>query len=120
MSKKILVVDDAQYMRLVIKDIFTKAGFEIVAEAENVQQAFEQFEKHKPDLVTMDIVMLGMSGIEGTKRIIKQNPGAKIMMVSALGQQSLVVDAIKAGAKGFVIKPFTPEAVIDEARRILG
>lgn len=120
MARTVLIVDDAAYMRMVLKDILVKAGYEVVAEAQDAKAAFEAYAKHKPDLVTMDIVMLGMTGIEAVKRIVKQDPKAKVMMVSALGQQSLIVDAIQSGAKGFVIKPFTPEAVLDEAKRIIG
>lgn len=120
MAKTVLVVDDAAYMRMVLRDIFTKSGFEVVAEAQDGDEAIRQYAKHKPDIVTMDIVMLGMSGIDAVKAIVKQDAKAKILMVSALGQQALVVEAIQAGARGFVIKPFTPESVIDEAKRILG
>lgn len=120
MSKKVMIVDDAQYMRTVLADILKKAGFEILAEAESGEDALEIYEPGKFDVVTMDIILLGISGVEAVKKIIKKDPQATILMVSAMGQQSLIVDAIKAGAKGFVVKPFTPESVVDEMNRVLG
>lgn len=120
MGKRILVVDDASYMREMIKNILSKAGYEIVAEAEDVQNASAQYSSLKPDLVTMDIVMKEKTGIEGVKEIMKLNPSAKILMVSALGQQALIVEAIQAGAKGFVIKPFKVEMLLEEVKRIIG
>ncbi len=120
MAKKVLIVDDASYMREMIKDILSKYGYEIAGEAEDGGQAAEKYTSLKPDLVTMDIVMRDKSGIDGVKEITKLDPDAKILMISAMGQQAMVVDAIQAGAKGFVIKPFKPEVLLEEVKRILG
>jgi len=119
MPAKILITDDAAYMRMVIKDILLKDGYEIVGECESGEDAVNKYGELKPDLVTMDIVMLGMSGIDSVKKLIEIDPQVKILMISALGQQALVVEAIQAGAKGFVIKPFTPNAILEETKRIL-
>jgi two-component system chemotaxis response regulator CheY len=120
MPKKILIVDDSTFMRLTLRDILTKAGYEVVGEAKSAEEGVEKYKELKPDLVTMDIVMLGKSGIETIKEIISYDRSAKILMVSAMGQQSLIIESIQAGAKGFVIKPFKPEQVVAEAKRILG
>src|SRR5436309_3007198 len=95
-------------MRTMISDILAQAGFEIVGEAETGSQAVEKYRQLKPDLVTMDIVMPDMGGIDAVREIVKQDPDAKILMCSAMGQQALVVEAIQAGAKDFVVKPFQP------------
>ena len=116
---RILIVDDAAFMRMTLKDILRRFDHEVVGEAENGEEALRQYEQFKPDLVTMDIVMLGESGIEAVKKILAQDPSAKILMVSAMGQQALVVESIKAGAKGFLIKPFKPEQVSAEVERIV-
>jgi len=119
MSKKILIVDDAGYMREMIKDILGKAGYEIVGEAEDGQEAIAKYLQLKPDLVTMDIVMKEKSGIDVVKEICKIDSQAKVLMTSAMGQQAMIVEAIRAGAKGFVIKPFRPEMMLEEVKRIL-
>lgn len=118
--KRVLIVDDASYMREMIKDILLKGGYEVVGEAEDVQDAARKYFSLKPDLVTMDIVMKEKTGINGVEEIMKADPNAKILMVSAMGQQAMVVDAIQAGAKGFVIKPFKPEVLLEEVKRIVG
>lgn len=120
MTKKILIVDDSAFMRMTLRDILVKGGNEIAGEAETGDEAVDKYKQLKPDLVTMDIVMLKMDGIKAVKEIIAQDPNAKILMVSAMGQQALIVDSIQAGAKGFVIKPFKPESVADEVNRIVG
>jgi two-component system chemotaxis response regulator CheY len=120
MAKKVLIVDDAAFMRMTLRDILTKNGYEIAGEAETGEEAVTKYGQLKPDLVTMDIVMLGEGGIKAVKEIIAKDQNAKILMVSAMGQQALVVEAIQAGAKGFVIKPFKPETVADEVKRIIG
>lgn len=120
MAKKILVVDDSAFMRMTLRDILVKEGYEIVGEAETGDEAADKFKQLKPDLVTMDVVMLKMDGIKAVKNIIANDPDAKILMISAMGQQALIVEAIQAGAKGFVVKPFKPENVADEAKRIIG
>ena len=106
---KVLIVDDAAFMRMMIKDILEKGGFEIVGEANNGIKAVELFKKEKPDVVTMDITMPDMDGIEAVKAIKEFDPAAKIIMCSAMGQQTMVMDAIKAGAKDFIVKPFQLE-----------
>ncbi|RPK15395.1 response regulator [Priestia endophytica] len=120
MSKRILVVDDAAFMRMMIKDILTKNGYEVVAEAADGLQAIEQYNEHKPDLVTMDITMPEMDGIHSLKEIKKVNPNAKVIMCSAMGQQAMVIDAIQAGAKDFIVKPFQADRVIEAISKTLG
>ena len=120
MSHTVLVCDDAIFMRTMIGDILNQAGFEIVGEAESGLQAVQKYRELKPDLVTMDIVMPDMGGIEAVREICKQDPEAKILMCSAMGQQALVVEAIQAGAKDFVVKPFQPSRVLEAVQRVLG
>jgi two-component system chemotaxis response regulator CheY len=115
----ILVVDDAAFMRMMLKDILVKGGHEIIGEAANGLEAIEQYGKLKPDLVTMDITMPEMEGIEALKRIKSGDPGAKIIMCSAMGQQMMVVQAIQAGAKDFVVKPFQSDRVLDAVSKVL-
>jgi two-component system chemotaxis response regulator CheY len=116
----VLVCDDAIFMRTMIGDILNQAGFEVVGEAESGLQAVQKYRELKPDLVTMDIVMPDMGGIEAVREICKQDPDAKILMCSAMGQQALVVEAIQAGAKDFVVKPFQPSRVLEAVQRVLG
>ena len=120
MSKSVLVCDDAIFMRTMVSDILTQAGFEVVGEAETGMQAVERYAELRPDLVTMDIVMPDMGGIDAVREIVKQDPDAKILMCSAMGQQALVVEAIQAGAKDFVVKPFQPSRVLEAITRVLG
>jgi two-component system chemotaxis response regulator CheY len=119
MPKRVLVVDDAVFMRNVIKDIFTAAGFEVIGEASNGLEAVERYQQLKPDLITMDIVMPFRSGIDATREIIKQDPNAVVLMCSALGQESLVMEAIEAGATDFVVKPFRAEDVMAVVHKVL-
>jgi two-component system chemotaxis response regulator CheY len=124
MPIKILIVDDAMFMRNMIGDIFQgqKHGgeeFVIVGEAENGVEAVQKFRELSPDIVTMDIVMPEMTGIEALKEIIKINPRASVVMCSALGQDSLVMEALDAGAKDFIVKPFQPQKVLEVVVRIL-
>jgi two-component system chemotaxis response regulator CheY len=116
----VLVCDDAIFMRTMISDILTQAGYEVVGEAETGVQAVERFKQLKPDLVTMDIVMPDMGGIDAVREIMAQDPDARILMCSAMGQQALVVEAIQAGAKDFVVKPFQPSRVLEAVQRVLG
>ena len=118
MNQTVLVCDDAIFMRTMISDILSQAGFEVVGEAESGVQAVEKYQL-KPDLVTMDIVMPDMGGIEAVREICKGDPEAKILMCSAMGQQALVVEAIQAGAKDFVVKPFQPSRVLEAVQRVL-
>jgi len=120
---RVLVVDDALFMRRMLSDILKKEGVEICGEAENGKEAIEKYQQLKPDLVTMDIVMPKIEEIDGigaVKEIVKLDAQAKIIMVSAMGQHSLVVEAIQAGAKDFVTKPFQPSRVIEAVKRALG
>ena len=120
MALRALVVDDAIFMRMMIKDILTSSEYEVVGEAENGIEAIKLYKKLKPDLVTMDIIMPEMNGIEAVKGIISFDPKAKILMVSAMGQQFLVKEAIQAGAKDFMVKPFQPAKVIAALKKIVG
>lgn len=120
MAQTVLVCDDAIFMRTMISDILSQAGFEIVGEAETGAQAVERYRQLKPDLVTMDIVMPDMGGIDAVREIVKFDADAKILMCSAMGQQALVVEAIQAGAKDFVVKPFQPSRVLEAVQRVLG
>jgi len=117
---RVLVCDDAIFMRTMISDILSGAGYEVVGEAETGLQAIERYRSLNPDLVTMDIVMPDMGGIDAVREIVKQDPNAKILMCSAMGQQALVVEAIQAGAKDFVVKPFQPSRVLEAVQRVLG
>ena len=114
-----LVCDDAVFMRTMVSDILSQAGFTVVGEAENGKQAVEKYQQLKPDLVTMDIIMPEMGGIEAVKKITQMDPAARILMCSAMGQQALVVEAIQAGAKDFVVKPFQSERVNDAVTKAL-
>ncbi len=118
-GNKILIVDDAAFMRMMLKNILTSNGFEVVGEAENGAQAVEKYKELKPDLVTMDITMPEMDGIAAVKEIMKIDPNARIVMVSAMGQQVMVIEAIQAGAKDFVVKPFQPDRVLEAINKAL-
>lgn len=119
MAHRILIVDDAAFMRMMIKDILVKNGFEVVAEAENGAQAVEKYKEHSPDLVTMDITMPEMGGITALKEIKQIDAQARIIMCSAMGQQSMVIDAIQAGAKDFIVKPFQADRVLEAINKTL-
>ena len=120
MSHSVLVCDDASFMRTMISDILSQAGYEVVGEAETGVQAVEMYKQLKPDLVTMDIVMPDMGGIDAVRAIVEHDPGARVLMCSAMGQQALVVEAIQVGAKDFVVKPFQPSRVLEAVQRVLG
>ena len=120
MSHTVLICDDVVFMRNLLGDIFARGGFEVVGEAEPGSQAVEKYKSLRPDLVTMDIVMPDMGGIDAVREIVKHDPDAKILMCSAMGQQALVVEAIQAGAKDFVVKPFQPSRVLEAVQRVLG
>ena len=119
MANGILIVDDAAFMRMMIKDILTKNGFEVVGEAENGAVAVEKYKELQPDLVTMDITMPDMDGIAAVREIKSIDSAAKIIMCSAMGQQAMVIDAIQAGAKDFIVKPFQPERVIEAVSKAI-
>ncbi|WP_042348904.1 response regulator [Bacillus massiliigorillae] len=119
MGQRILIVDDAAFMRMMIKDILTKNGFEVVAEAADGAQAVEKYKETQPDLVTMDITMPEMDGITALKQIKQINPSARVIMCSAMGQQAMVIDAIQAGARDFIVKPFQADRVIEAINKTL-
>mgnify|MGYP005992861053 FL=1 len=116
----VLVVDDAKFMRLTIGNILTKSNHTVIGEAENGKDAVSLYRDHQPDLVTMDITMPEMNGIEAVREIVKEYPKAKIIMCSARGQQRLIVEAIEAGAKDFIVKPFDEGRVLEAVKRVLG
>lgn len=120
MARRVLIVDDAIFMRNMIRDIFASGGFEVIGEAGNGLEAVEKYRELKPDLTTMDIVMPFKSGIEATREIVATDPSAVIVMCSALGQESLVMEAIEAGATDFIVKPFREEDVLTVVRKVLG
>jgi len=120
LSHTVLICDDAIFMRTMISDILQQSGFEIAGEAETGVQAIEKYKQLRPDLVTMDIVMPDMGGIDAVREIVAFDADAKILMCSAMGQQALVVEAIQAGAKDFVVKPFQPSRVLEAVQRVLG
>ena len=120
MAKEVLIVDDAAFMRMMIKDILTKNGYEVVGEAENGIKAVEKYKELMPDLVIMDITMPEVDGIQAVKEIKKINGTAKIIMCSAMGQQAMVIEAIQAGAKDFIVKPFQAERIIEAVKKVLG
>ncbi len=117
---KILIVDDAAFMRMMIKDILTKNGYEIAAEAENGQKAVEKYAEARPDLVLMDITMPEMDGIQSLKKIKELDPSANVIMCSAMGQQAMVIEAIQSGAKDFIVKPFQAERVLEAVKKVVG
>jgi two-component system chemotaxis response regulator CheY len=119
MSHKILIVDDAAFMRMMIKEILTKNGYTVVGEAQDGVQAVEKYKELRPDLVTMDITMPEMDGIHALKEIRSFDPNAKIIMCSAMGQQAMVIDAIQAGAKDFIVKPFQADRVVEAIKKTL-
>ncbi|MCF3942422.1 response regulator [Oceanobacillus alkalisoli] len=119
MANKILIVDDAAFMRMMIKDILTKNGYEIAGEAQDGREAVEKYKELQPDLVTMDITMPEMDGITALKEIKEINPDATIIMCSAMGQQAMVIDAIQAGAKDFIVKPFQADRVLEAIQKAL-
>ncbi len=120
MANGILVVDDASFMRMMIKDILSKNGFTIAGEAENGQKGVEKYKELSPDLVIMDITMPEMDGIAAVKEIKKIDPDAKVVMCSAMGQQAMVIEAIQAGAKDFIVKPFQNDRVVEAVKKVLG
>jgi two-component system chemotaxis response regulator CheY len=120
MAIKVLIVDDAAFMRMMIKDILSKNGFEVVGEAENGAKAVEKWQELRPDLTTMDITMPEMDGITAVKAIKKIDPAAKVIMCSAMGQQAMVIEAIQSGARDFIVKPFQPDRVLEAIRKAVG
>lgn len=119
MIKRVLIVDDALFMRTMLCDIFIAAGWQVVGEAESGEQALNDYQQLRPDLVTMDVVMPEMSGIDALKKILALDPDARIVVCSALSQKQMMMEAIQAGAKDFIVKPFQKEQVLDVAKRVL-
>ena len=120
MAKNILVCDDAAFMRMMIKDILTKNGYNIAGEAENGAKAVEKYAELKPDLVLMDITMPEMDGIEALKRIKAADANASVIMCSAMGQQAMVIESIQSGAKDFIVKPFQADRVLEAVQKVVG
>ncbi len=120
MGKQILICDDAAFMRMMLKDILVKEGYEVVGEAVNGADGVEKYNSLKPDLVTMDITMPEMDGIAALKAIRANDATAKVIMCSAMGQQAMVVESIQAGAKDFIVKPFQKDRVIEAIKKQIG
>ncbi len=120
MAKNILICDDAAFMRMMIKDILTKNGYTVAGEAENGLVAIEKYAELKPDLVLMDITMPEMDGIRALQEIRRADANAKVIMCSAMGQQSMVIEAIQSGARDFIVKPFQPERVLEAVSKVVG
>ena len=116
----VLVVDDAAFMRMMLKDILTKGGYDVVGEAADGNEAVAKYNELKPDLVTVDITMPNKDGLQALKEIRANDPNATCIMCSAMGQQAMVIDAIQAGAKDFVVKPFQPDRVLESIHKVLG
>ncbi len=119
MSIKVLIVDDLTFIKIVLRDLVTRAGFLVVGEASDGQEAVRMYEDKRPDVVLLDITMPKMDGITALKKILAIDPQARIIMCSALGQQRLIVQAIQLGAKDFIVKPFQPERVIGSIKRAM-
>ena len=120
MAKNILICDDAAFMRMMIKDILTKNGYNVAGEAENGKVAVDKYKEINPDLVLMDITMPEMDGIQALKEIKKVDSSAMVIMCSAMGQQAMVIESIQAGAKDFIVKPFQAERVIEAVKKVVG
>lgn len=117
---RVLIIDDAQFMRMMLKNILTQNGHEVVGEAANGKEGIAKYQELKPEIVTLDITMPEMDGVTALKEIKAIDGSAKVIMCSAMGQQAMVVDAIKAGALDFVVKPFQPERVMEALNKALG
>ena len=116
--KKIMIVDDAAFMRLTIKNMLKKSPHVVIGEAENGRAAIERYKELGPDIVTMDITMPELDGLSALKEIIRMDPGARVIMVSAMGQETMVREAIVSGAKGFIVKPFKEEGILSAIDRL--
>jgi len=119
MSLRVMIVDDALFMRNVLKDIFVRAGFEVVAEADNGEDALPLYRQIAPELVTMDIIMPRRSGLDALRDIMAADPAARVIVVSALGQDALVLEAVEAGARDFIVKPFKESKVLEAVHRVM-
>jgi len=119
-DKTILLVDDAAFMRMMLKDILTKNGYTVIGEAENGAKAIEKYKELKPDLCILDITMPEMDGIQAAKNIKAVDGSALIIMCSAMGQQAMVIESIQAGARDFIVKPFQADRVIEAVKKVIG
>jgi two-component system, chemotaxis family, chemotaxis protein CheY len=115
----VLIADDAAFMRMMLKNVLTEAGYEVVGEAENGAVAVSRYRELSPDLTTMDITMPEMDGLAALKEIRAGDPAARVVMCSAMGQQSMVIESIQAGAKDFIVKPFQPDRVLEAVQKAL-
>ena len=120
MAKSVMIVDDAAFMRMKLKDILEKNGYSVVAEAQNGVEAIEKYKEVRPEIVTMDIMMPEMDGIEALKGIKGIDANAKVVMCSAMGQQAMVIESIQSGARDFIVKPFQPDRVLEAIRKAVG
>ena len=120
MAKNVLICDDAAFMRMMIKDILSKNGYNVVGEAENGAVAVEKYSETNPDLVLMDITMPEMDGIAALKKIKEKDPSASVIMCSAMGQQAMVIESIQSGAKDFIVKPFQADRVLEAVQKAVG
>ncbi len=119
MAMDILIVDDLAFIKFVLRDILEKSGFRVVAEASNGEEAIRHYQEKRPDAVLMDITMPGMDGLTALKRIREIDPGARVIICSALGQQKLIMQAIQLGARDFIVKPFQPQRVVAALKKAL-
>jgi len=119
-GRQVLITDDTAFMRMTLKNILEKNGYQVVGEAEDGQVAVDKYMELRPDLVTMDITMPRMDGITAIKKIMEADPKAKIVVCSAMGQKALVIEALNAGAKDFIVKPFQAERIIDAVQKVIG
>ena len=115
----VLIADDAAFMRMMLKNVLTEAGYEVVGEAENGAVAVSKYRELNPDLTTMDITMPEMDGLAALKEIRAGDPAARVVMCSAMGQQSMVIESIQAGARDFIVKPFQPDRVLEAVQKAL-
>ena len=120
MAKNIMIVDDAAFMRMMIKDILTKNGYNVVGDAENGAVAIDKYNECQPDLVLMDITMPEMDGLQALKKIKANDPSATVIMCSAMGQQAMVIESIQSGAKDFIVKPFQADRVLEAVKKVVG
>ncbi len=116
---RVLIADDASFMRQMIRESIEADDFEVIGEASDGVEAVDRFKELQPDIVTMDIVMPRRSGIDAVRKILKLDPGARVVMCSALGQESLVAEALQAGASDFIVKPFKPDSVLETLRKVM-
>ena len=120
MAKRVLITDDALFMRVTLKKILTQSGYEIAGEAANGRESIALFQETSPDLVTMDITMPEMDGITALREIRRIDPNANVIMCSAMGQKNMVMEAVAAGARDFIVKPFQPDKVIEAIQKVIG